>query len=86
MPMLFPPVLLFTSYMNVQGFKTSSAGQNAAWSGLYLLLARRQQPFTKKWSARGISRGATLGICGMNVVGGGLAYMLGNGEDEEDQS
>ncbi|KAE8349531.1 hypothetical protein BDV28DRAFT_59110 [Aspergillus coremiiformis] len=85
LPMLFPPVLLFTSYANIQGFKTESAGISAAWSGLYLLLAgRRRQPFMKKWGARGIVRGMTMGLCLANMVGGGLAYTLGKREEEED--
>ncbi|KAL3468328.1 hypothetical protein BJX64DRAFT_2295 [Aspergillus heterothallicus] len=86
LPMLFPPVLLFTSYANIQGFKTDTAGISAAWSGLYLLLAgRRRQPFMKKWGARGITRGATMGLALVNMVGGGLAYTLGKREDEEDE-
>jgi hypothetical protein len=85
LPMLFPPVLLFTSYANLQGFKTDTAGISAAWSGLYLLLAsRRRQPFMKKWGTRGIVRGATMGLCLANLVGGGLAYTLGKREEEED--
>ncbi|KAL4878534.1 hypothetical protein BJY04DRAFT_110369 [Aspergillus karnatakaensis] len=84
LPMLFPPVLLFTSYANLQGFKTDTAGISAAWSGLYLLLAgRRRQPFMKKWGARGITRGATMGLALVNMVGGGLAYTLGKREDED---
>jgi hypothetical protein len=84
--MLFPPVLLFTSYANLQGFKKDSAGISAAWSGLYLLLAgRRRQQFMKKWGARGIVRGMTMGLCLANMVGGGLAYTLGKREEEEDE-
>ncbi|KAL2838133.1 hypothetical protein BJX68DRAFT_272740 [Aspergillus pseudodeflectus] len=86
LPMLFPPVLLFTSYANIQGFKTDTAGISAAWSGLYILLAgRRKQPFMKKWGARGITRGATMGLALVNMVGGGLAYTLGKREDEGDE-
>ncbi|PLB34446.1 uncharacterized protein BDW47DRAFT_134344 [Aspergillus candidus] len=86
LPMLFPPVLLFTSYANLQGFKTDSAGIQAAWSGLYLLLAgRRKQQFMKKWGARGIVRGATMGLCLVNMVGGGLAYTLGKREEDDDE-
>lgn len=82
--MLFPPVLLFTSYANIQGFKTDSAGTSAAWSGLYLLLAgRRRQPIMKKLGARGIVRGATMGLCLVNLIGGGLAYTLGKREEQE---
>lgn len=85
-PMIFPPVLLFTSYANLQGFTVDSAGISAAWSGLYLLLAgRRKQPFMKRWGARGIVRGATIGLCFANLVGGGLGYTLGKREEEEDE-
>ncbi|KAF7114313.1 hypothetical protein CNMCM5793_008265 [Aspergillus hiratsukae] len=85
LPMIFPPVLLFTSYANIQGFKTDSAGTSAAWSGLYLLLAgRRRQPLMKKWGARGIVRGTTMGLCLLNMVGGGLAYTLGKREDRDE--
>lgn len=86
LPMLFPPVLLFTSYANLQGFKTDTAGMSAAWSGLYLLLAsRRKQPFMKKWGARGLIRGATMGLCLANLVGGGFAYMLGKRKEEDEE-
>ncbi|RAL09006.1 uncharacterized protein BO97DRAFT_408061 [Aspergillus homomorphus CBS 101889] len=85
LPMLFPPILLFTSYANLQGFKTDTAGISAAWSGLYLLLAgRRKQPFMKKWGARGIVRGVTMGLCLVNMVSGGLAYTLGKRENDEE--
>ncbi|PYI22103.1 uncharacterized protein BO95DRAFT_422297 [Aspergillus brunneoviolaceus CBS 621.78] len=85
LPMLFPPLLLFSSYANLQGFKTDTAGISAAWSGLYLLLAgRRKQPFMKKWGARGIVRGVTMGLCLVNMVSGGLAYTLGKREEDEE--
>ncbi|KAL1877580.1 hypothetical protein VTK73DRAFT_8489 [Phialemonium thermophilum] len=42
LPMLFAPLLLFSSYLNVAGFKIDSAGMTAAWSGLYVLLAARR--------------------------------------------
>ncbi|KAJ5938745.1 hypothetical protein N7466_001879 [Penicillium verhagenii] len=84
-PMLFTPVLLFTSYANLQGFKTDTAGISAAWSGLYLLLAsRRRQPMTKKFGVRGVVRGGTMALCLVNMVAGGLAYTLGKREDGED--
>ncbi|OXV10684.1 hypothetical protein Egran_01552 [Elaphomyces granulatus] len=86
LPMLFPPVLLFTSYANLQGFQVDSAGISATWSALYLLLAgRRKHPFMKRWGARGIVRGATMGLCLANLVGGGLAYTLGKREKEESE-
>lgn len=85
LPMTFVPVLLFTSYSNLNGFKKDSAGISAAWSGLYLLLAsRRRQAFMKKWGPRGIIRGATMGLCLVNMVAGGLTYTLGDREDEEE--
>lgn len=84
MPMLFPPVLVFNTYLNLQNYKIDSAGITAAWSGLYLLLAgRRKQEFMKKWGTRGVVRGATMGVCLANVVGGGLAYAFGTRSKEE---
>lgn len=41
--MLFPPVLLFASYLNLSNYKTDAAGLTAAWSGLYALLAMRRK-------------------------------------------
>jgi hypothetical protein len=43
LPMMFPPVLLFSSYLNLSDFKTDAAGITAAWSGLYGLLAMRRK-------------------------------------------
>lgn len=84
--MLFPPVLLFTTYLNLQGYKVDSAGLSAAWSGLYLLLAsrRKQASFVKKLGTRGIIRGGTMGLCAANVVAGGLAYVFGNRKKEDE--
>ena len=77
-PLLFPPALLFSSYLNINGFTVDAAGTSAAWSALYLVLARRRkQPFMQKWGTRGITRGATLGLCVANTFGGGLYYALG---------
>jgi hypothetical protein len=42
MPMLFPPLLLFSSYLNLSGYQSDAAGITAAWSGLYALLAIRR--------------------------------------------
>lgn len=84
-PMLFPPALLFSSYANLQGFKTDTAGISAACSGLYLLLAaRRRQPFMKKFGVRGVVRGATMSLALVNMIGGGLAYTLGKREEEDE--
>ncbi|EMD96571.1 hypothetical protein COCC4DRAFT_150021 [Bipolaris maydis ATCC 48331] len=83
-PMMFPPVLLFSSYLNLSNYKTDSAGITAAWSGLYALLAmRRSQGIRNKFTVRGVVRGASLALCAVNVVGCGLAYTFGKREKEE---
>jgi hypothetical protein len=84
LPMLFPPILLFSSYLNINGFKTDSAGLTSAWSAAYLVLAgRRKQAFGSKFGARGLVRGATVGLCVANVLGGGLAYAFGKRETDD---
>jgi hypothetical protein len=86
LPMLFPPLLLFSTYLNLQGFKIDSAGTTAALSGAYLVLAgRRRMGFVNKFGARGIIRGATMGLCLVNLVGGGLAYSFGSRTKEDDK-
>ncbi|EDU46931.1 hypothetical protein PtrSN002B_004380 [Pyrenophora tritici-repentis] len=83
-PMMFPPVLLFSSYLNLSNYKTDSAGITAAWSGLYALLAmRRRQGIRNKLTVRGVVRGSSLALCAVNVVGCGLAYTFGKREKEE---
>ena len=83
-PLLFPPVLLLATYINLSGYPTEAAGITAAWSGLYLLMARRRkQSLRQKWGPRGIVRGGAMGLCVVNLVGGGLAYGLGRREKEE---
>lgn len=84
--MLFPPLLLFSSYLNLQGYKIDSAGTTAALSGTYLLLAgRRRVAFASKFGARGIFRGATMGLCLVNLIGGGLAYTFGSRTKEDEK-
>ena len=84
LPLLFTPVFLFSSYLNLYDYKIDSAGITAAWSGLYMLLARRRkQPFVSKWGPRGIIRGTTLGVCLANVVSGGMVYAVGRRGQEE---
>lgn len=84
-PMLFPPLLLFSTYLNLQGYKIDSAGTTAALSGTYLVLAgRRRLGFVNKFGARGIIRGATMGLCLANLIGGGLAYGFGSRSKEDD--
>lgn len=41
----------------------------------------------QKWGTRGVIRGATMGVCGVNLLAGGLVYAVGkrgggNGEGE----
>ncbi|KAK4496377.1 hypothetical protein PRZ48_012357 [Zasmidium cellare] len=83
LPMLFPPILLFSSYLNVQGFQKDAAGLTSAWSMCYFLLAsRRKTPIMKRFGTRGVVRGATLGLCAVNAVAGGWAYWRGTREEE----
>lgn len=41
------------------------------------------QQIKQKFGARGIVRGAALGLCAVNVAAGGLAYVFGKREEEE---
>jgi hypothetical protein len=78
LPMMLPPVLLFSTYINLQNFSASAGGISAACSGLYLLLAqRRRQGISGKITARGFVRGVAMGVCMANAVGGGVAYAFG---------
>lgn len=78
LPMLFPPVLLGTSYVNLAGYKTDAAGVSAAWSALYLLLARRRQfRLGERFGARGFIRGGAVLVAAANAVAGGVAYVTG---------
>ena len=78
LPLLFPPVLLLSSYINLTDHKVESAGVTAAWSGLYLLLARRRKhQLRQKWSVRGVVRGTTMGVCAVNLLAGGFVYATG---------
>jgi len=85
LPMIFPPLLLFSTYLNLQGFKIDSAGTTAALSGAYLILAgRRRIGFVNKFGARGVIRGASMGLCLVNLIGGGLAYGFGSRKKEDE--
>ena len=93
LPMLFPPVLLFSTYLNLSGFVIDSAGLTAAWSGLYLLLARRRRiaggnfvgRMGSRFGARGLTRGAAMGLATVNLMGGGVTYAFGRRKTEEDE-
>lgn len=54
-------------------------GDNAAFTDTNCSM----QKIYSKFGARGIVRGATLGLCAANLVGGGLAYVFGKREEEE---
>ncbi|KAK4549875.1 hypothetical protein LTR36_005176 [Oleoguttula mirabilis] len=83
LPLLFSPILLFSSYLNINGYKKDSAGLTSAWSAAYLVLARRRkQAFGSKFGVRGLVRGGTLGLCAVNAVGGGLTYAFGAREEK----
>lgn len=86
-PMLFPPVLLFTSYLNLQDLTRESASLSATFSGLYFLMAKRRKEKVKTisglsvarlrsrfFSARGLTRGAAMGVAAINCLCGGLTY------------
>jgi len=84
---MFVPVFLFSSYLNIYDYKVDSAGLSAAWSGLYLLLARRRkQAFVSKWGPRGIIRGTTMGLCVAQLVSGGMVYAVGRRDKEEHEA
>ncbi|KAJ9138599.1 hypothetical protein NKR23_g8325 [Pleurostoma richardsiae] len=88
LPMTFVPLLAFSSYLNVAGFKLDSAGITAAWSGLYVLLAmRRRSPrgLRGKFSARGLVRGTAMGLGTVNTVAGGWAYAMGDRAKETEE-
>jgi len=83
-PMMFPPVLLFSSYLNLNNYKKDAAGLTASWSALYALLAmRRKQGIKSKFTTRGVVRGGSLVLCAVNVAGCGLAYTFGKRETDE---
>ncbi|KAI1115496.1 hypothetical protein F5Y14DRAFT_410706 [Nemania sp. NC0429] len=84
LPLLFVPILLFSSYANLQGFKTDSAGITASASGTYAVLAlrrRRNQGFGFL-SVRGAVRGAAVALGLANAVAAGWVYATGDRERE----
>jgi hypothetical protein len=91
--LLFTPVLLFSSYLNLAGFVIDSAGLTAAWSGLYLLLARRRRVqrggfvgrMGSRFGVRGLTRGAAMGVAAVNLVGSGVTYAFGRRAKEEEE-
>jgi hypothetical protein len=94
LPLTFAPILLFSTYLNVSSFVVDSAGLTAAWSGLYLLMASRRKVLGNSWKgrmgskfgARGLTRGAAMGVAGVNLVGCGITYVLGERKKKEHKS
>ncbi|KAK3937343.1 hypothetical protein QBC46DRAFT_393000 [Diplogelasinospora grovesii] len=86
-PMVFTPLLMFSSYLNVAGFKIDSAGMTAAFSGIYVLLAsrRRQISLRNKFNVRGVVRGTAMGLGIANVIAGGYTYATGDRKIEEEE-
>ncbi|KAI1480819.1 hypothetical protein K445DRAFT_319986 [Daldinia sp. EC12] len=86
-PMLFVPILFFSSYANLQGFKIDSAGITAAASGTYALLAMRRKPntFMNRFSIRGLVRGSAVGIGLINAIAAGWVYGTGDREKEKEE-
>jgi len=87
LPMIFPPVLVLSSYMNVAGYVIDSAGLTAAWSGMYVLLAlRRRQPSLRhKFTVKGLVRGTAMGLGTANCIAGGATYLAGNRQKEAEE-
>lgn len=83
---LFTPPLLFSSYLNLAGYPTGSAGLSCAWSGLYAVLAlRRRQPLRAKFSIRGGVRAAAIGLGAMNCAASGWVYLNGSKDRDEEE-
>lgn len=84
-PMVFVPILLFSSYINLQGFKKDSAGITAAASGTYALLALRRSPgaLFRKFGVRGAVRGAAVGLGIANALAGAWVYATASREKEK---
>ncbi|KAI1330769.1 hypothetical protein F5Y16DRAFT_342913 [Xylariaceae sp. FL0255] len=84
----FVPLLLFSSYANLQGFKIDSAGITAATSGTYALLAMRRKNNPggikgKFFSVRGVVRGSAVALGLMNTLAAGWVYATGSREKEK---
>ncbi|KAI1452279.1 hypothetical protein F4805DRAFT_462921 [Annulohypoxylon moriforme] len=86
-PTLLVPILLFSSYINIQGFKIDSAGITASASGTYALLAMRRRPatFMSRFSARGLVRGAAVGLGFANAVASGWVYAISDRKKEKEE-
>lgn len=85
--MTVPAVLLLSTYLNLNDYATDAAGITAAWSGLYLVLARRRKSakFTNRFRARGLVRGAAMGVAAINLAACGVTYAFGRNKPEENE-
>ena len=52
--------------------------------GVVKVLLIEVQQLKQKFGARGLVRGASLGLCAVNVAGCGLAYVFGKREEAEE--
>ncbi|KAK3986622.1 hypothetical protein QBC44DRAFT_296772 [Cladorrhinum sp. PSN332] len=86
-PMLFAPLLTFSSYLTLAGFKIDGAGMTAAWSGIYFLLAARRRPASMRTrlSLRGGVRATAMGLGAVNTIAGGYVYATGDRKAEEQE-
>lgn len=89
LPLLFVPVLLFSSYANLQGFKIDSAGVTMAASGAYALLALRRRQgggFRARFlSVRGAVRGCAIALGVANAAAAGWVYATGDRDREKEE-
>ncbi|KAK3344249.1 hypothetical protein B0T25DRAFT_593579 [Lasiosphaeria hispida] len=87
LPMLFTPLLAFSSYLSVAGFKVDSAGMTAAWSGMYVLLAARRRPASlrNRFSIGGAVRICAMGLGTVNALAGGYTYATGDHKAEAEE-
>ncbi|KAK4133200.1 hypothetical protein BT67DRAFT_463150 [Trichocladium antarcticum] len=87
LPLLLAPLLAFSSYLTLAGFKTDGAGMTAAWSGMYVLLAARRRPASlrSRFSLRGGVRGTAMGLGVANTVAGLYVYGTGDRKQEEEE-
>ena len=91
LPMLFPPLLAFSSYLTLAGFKIDGAGMTAAWSGMYVLLEWRRwqkssslgRPRLRLPDLRGVVRFGATTLAVVNCMAGVWVYATGDRVKEE---
>ena len=87
LPLLFAPLLAFSSYLTLAGFKIDGAGMTAAWSGICVLLAARRRPASlrSRFSLRGGMRATAMGLGVANTIAGLYVYSTGDRKREEEE-